>query len=213
MKTLVCFGDSNTHGTVPMRFLGDRRRYDRTVRWPGVAAKNLGAQWQVIEEGHPGRTTVHDDPIEGAYKNGLPAISVAMETHRPVDVIAILLGTNDLKTRYSVTAQDIAISVDKLIATALASQGGPDNGAPQVLLIAPPPIIETGCLKDILQGGAAKSTALGGLLGKIAAARSIPYLDAGMVIQSSPTDGIHWEPDDHAALGQAIAGCVSENWG
>ena len=94
MKTIVCFGDSNTHGTCPMRDLDDVGRFDAQTRWPGVMAAALGAGWQVIEEGHPGRTTVHDDPLEGRHKNGMPALLVALETHRPIDLVIIMLGTN-----------------------------------------------------------------------------------------------------------------------
>jgi len=135
-RTLLCFGDSNTHGTIALDRLGAFKRHDRNVRWPGVAASLLGADWHVIEEGHPGRTTVHDDPIEGP---------------------ALMLGTNDLKPRFSVTPTDISLSVERLIKVIQASKSGPDQTAPEILVVAPVPIIETAVLKDIFAGGAAKS--------------------------------------------------------
>ncbi len=213
MKTLVCFGDSNTHGSVPMRFVGDLRRYPPAVRWPGIAAGILGDDWQVIEEGHPGRTTVHDDPIEGLYKNGLPALSVAMESHRPIDVVVIMLGTNDLKLRYSLSAFDIALSAEKLVGVARDSGGGPDTGAPAILLVAPPPILEAGFLAPIFTGGAAKSAEFGAFYADAAKRQDVPFFDAGAIVQSSAVDGIHWEESAHQALGEAIAGKVLEEWG
>ena len=65
MPILLCFGDSNTHGSIPMLHRDDSRRFGPDERWPGVLRRELGAGWTVIEEGLPGRTTLHDDPIEG----------------------------------------------------------------------------------------------------------------------------------------------------
>ena len=68
MKRILCFGDSNTHGTAPMRDENDVVRFDAEKRWPGVLRAALGSGFDIVEEGHPGRTTVHDDPVEGAHK-------------------------------------------------------------------------------------------------------------------------------------------------
>lgn len=99
MKTIVCYGDSNTWGYDPVTM----DRLPITQRWTGVLAQELGAGYRVIEEGLNGRTTVWDDPIEG-YKNGKEYLIPCLETHRPIDLITILLGTNDLKMRFSVSA-------------------------------------------------------------------------------------------------------------
>ena len=114
-RTVLCFGDSNTHGTPPVPNLGASGRYDRSARWPTLMAGHLGADWHVIEEGHPGRTTVHDDPIEGAHRNGLTVLPSLLESHKPLDVVILMLGTNDLKGRFSVNATDIALSLERLI--------------------------------------------------------------------------------------------------
>src|SRR5689334_22120556 len=82
-KTIVCFGDSNTYGTPPLTDLEDSRRFDADTRWPGAMARTLGPEWRVIEEGLPGRTTVHDDPIEGFWKNGIKVLPSVIESHRP----------------------------------------------------------------------------------------------------------------------------------
>ena len=95
-RTLLCYGDSNTHGTMPMPDLGFQGRYSRDERWSGRLQRLL-PDWEVIAEGHPGRTTVHDDPVEGAHRNGLTVLPALLETHRPVDAVLLKLGTNDLK--------------------------------------------------------------------------------------------------------------------
>ena len=107
-----------------------------------------------------------------------------------------------------VTTQDIAASADRLIAAVLASECGPEFGPPRVLLIAPPPVIEAGCLAEIFTGAAAKSARLGPMYAKVAERRGVAFLDAGAEISSSPIDGVHFEPEAQTALGQAVADAV-----
>lgn len=204
-RTVLCFGDSNTHGTLPMEHMDDRRRLGRQERWPGVVAGQLGSSFHVIEEGLPGRTTVHPDPIEGDHKEGHVGLMIALETHRPIDLVVLLLGTNDLKPRFAVTSADIAVSLEKLVSLVRSSDCGPDFAAPDVLLISPPRILETGCLADKFTGGAAKSDALGSLVRRTAERCSCRFLDAATIISSSPVDGIHFDSAEHEQLGNAIA--------
>ena len=106
-RVLVCFGDSNTHGSPPSTGEAEPR-YGPDVRWPGVLAGALGPGWRVHEEGLPGRTTVHPDPVEGGHLSGLAALPMVLGTHSPIDVLVIMLGTNDLKARFAVGPADIA---------------------------------------------------------------------------------------------------------
>lgn len=209
-RTILCFGDSNTHGTVPMRSFDDRGRLAPADRWPGAMLTALGDGWRLVEEALPGRTTVHDDPIEGIHKNGLAALPMALESHSPLDAVVIALGTNDLKSRFSVTAIDIARSVARLIDLVKASDVSPINGAPRILLVAPPPIRETGCLAGIFAGGGAKSMDLGANYATVTMERGVGFLDAGRIIESSSKDGIHFEPAAHELLGRAIAEAVED---
>lgn len=209
-RTILCFGDSNTHGSIPIRSFDDRGRLAPADRWPGVMLTALKDEWRLVEEGLPGRTTVHDDPIEGVHKNGLAALPMALESHYPADAVVIALGTNDLKNRFSVTAIDIARSVARLTDLVRASNASPLNGAPRVLLVAPPPIRETGCLAGIFAGGATKSVDLGANYATVAKERGVGFLDAGRVIECSSVDGIHFEPDAHEALGRAAAAAMED---
>ena len=168
MRTLLLFGDSNTHGTMPMPDLDGEGRFSRDERWAGRLAKLL-PDWEVIAEGHPGRTTVHDDPVEGAHRNGKTVLPSLLESHQPIDVVVIMLGTNDLKGRFSLNATDIALSLERLALIVRASGAGPKGAAPKVVLVAPPPILEVGALAEMFEGGAAKSSLLAARIGEVAA--------------------------------------------
>lgn len=205
MKTVLCFGDSNTHGTCPMRDINDRRRYDRATRWPGALAARLGDRWTVIEEGLPGRTTVNDDAIKGAYKNGERTLLALLESHRPVDRLVIMLGTNDLQVRFSLTPFDIALGVERLLRIAHWSECGPKNGSPPVLLIAPPPVMETGWLAPLFHGAEHRSRELISRLAECADRNGCDFLDAGRIVAASDVDGVHFEPDAHLALAAAVS--------
>jgi lysophospholipase L1-like esterase len=209
-RVILAYGDSNTHGTMPMATLEDQGRFAPAERWPGVCARALGSGWRVIEEGLPGRTTVHPDPIEGAHKNGLAILPAILETHRPIDLVVLMLGTNDLKQRFSVTPLDVGISVSKLLDALGQSRSGPKSDRPRLLVVAPMPIEEVGCLAGMFEGGAAKSRRLAAEVARVAALYGADFLNAGEVITVSEIDGIHFDAAAHAALGRAIAAKISE---
>jgi lysophospholipase L1-like esterase len=211
VRSVLLFGDSNTHGTIPMPDLGFSERFGREERWPGRLRRLLPG-WDVIEEGHPGRTTVHDDPVEGAHRNGLTVLPALLESHKPLDVVAVMLGTNDLKERFSVNATDIAHSLERLVRLILASGAGPGNGAPGVLLVAPPPIIEVGCLAGMFAGGAAKSRGLAAEIAAAAKRVGVPFLDAGQVVKVSPIDGIHYDAEANPVLAEAFARAIGAHF-
>jgi lysophospholipase L1-like esterase len=203
----MLFGDSNTHGTKPMPDLAGAGRFDREERWAGRLAKLL-PDWEVITEGHPGRTAVHDDPVEGEHRNGLRVLPALLESHKPIDVVVVMLGTNDLKPRFSVNAGDIAHSLERLVRMIRASDCGPGGAAPQVLLVAPPPILEVGCLAGMFEGGAAKSQRLAAEVEAAAKRAGVPFLDAGKVVQVSPIDGIHYDAEANPKLAEAFAAAI-----
>jgi len=209
-RTLLCFGDSNTHGTQAMRHMGDRRRLPRPERWPSVMGAALAPEWDVIAEGHPGRTTVFEDPVEGVHKSGLRTLPALLESHRPLDLVLIMLGTNDLKARFGLTAFDIALGVQRLALDVRRSDSGPDGRPPQVILVAPVSARPAGCLAPIFEGCAPTSAALPGHLGQIAAANDLGFVDLNAVAQVDPVDGIHLDAKGHAAIGAHVARAVTE---
>ena len=210
-RTVLCYGDSNTHGTRPMPDLAGAGRFPRGERWPDLMAALL-PDWEVIAEGHPGRTVVHDDPIEGEHRNGLTILPALLESHKPIDLVLLMLGTNDLKGRFSVSAEDIAMSLERMVRLIRGSDCGPGAAAPQVLLVAPPPILEVGCLAGMFAGGALKSQSLAGHVAAAAARQGVGYLDAGQVVQVSKVDGIHYDADAMPALAAAFAAAIRQQF-
>lgn len=205
MKTIVCYGDSNTWGFNP----DTQERYAFTQRWTGVLAEELGAEYRVIEEGLNGRTTIWDDPIfEGC--NGKTYLVPCLRSHQPIDLVTIMLGTNDLKVRFSITSYDIAAGVGALVDLALRSGTGPHGAAPQVLLMAPAPIRELQDFAEVLAGGEEKSLKFAEYYERIAKKYRVGFLDTGKIVVSSDIDGVHLEADQHRNLALAVAGCVRE---
>lgn len=205
MPILMCFGDSNTHGTPPIVQRGVYARYDAATRWPTRAAAVLGPDWDLVEEGLPGRTTCFDDPMMGDHMNAVPAMRIALNSHGPLNYMTIMLGTNDVKARFGASAGRIVAGIAGLVDMALAPDMAARHPGLRILLIAPPPIQELGPLTGEFIGGAEKGRALAPLLQAYATARGLGFLDAGTVLQTSPIDGVHYAPEGHAALAIAAA--------
>ena len=200
MKTVLCYGDSNTWGYAP----GTQTRYPRDVRWPGVLRKELGDDYLVIEEGLNGRTTVWDDPIE-LDKNGATYLRPCIQTHKPLDLVIIMLGTNDLKTRFSLPAYDIASGAGVLVDIVMKSDTGIAGSAPDILLIAPPQAVELTSFAEMFEDAVEKSEGFAKHYRRVANEKGCHYLNAGEFVESSALDGIHLESDMQAALGKAVA--------
>ena len=131
MRTIVCFGDSNTWGYVPA---SDGERLSREARWPVRLQRALGDEWEVIAEGLNGRTAAIDSPVEDG-RNGAPYFLPCLRSHKPVDLVVIYLGTNDVNF---LDDELVARSVGRLVKLARSSETGPDRGAPAVLVVCPP---------------------------------------------------------------------------
>jgi lysophospholipase L1-like esterase len=205
VKTILCYGDSNTWGWDP----AGKGRFGSTKRWPGVLRQELGEGFVVIEEGLNGRTTIWDDPIY-PYRNGKHYFVPCLESHAPLDLVVIMLGTNDLKRRFDLSAFDIAEAAGILVGLALASGAGPGGAAPKTLLVAPPPVGRLSEYAEMFEGAEAKSRRLGASYRAVAGWSGCPFLDAGEVIASSDVDGIHFEVAEHRTLGRAVADRVRE---
>ncbi|MBT4321072.1 SGNH/GDSL hydrolase family protein [Candidatus Bathyarchaeota archaeon] len=203
MKTILCYGDSNTWGYDP----ATQSRYPRDVRWPGVLRKEMGEGYLVIEEGLNGRTTVWDDPIE-LDKNGAIYLRPCIQTHKPLDLVIIMLGTNDLKTRFSLPAYDIASGAGVLVDIVRKSDTGLEGRAPEVLLIAPPQSVELTNFAEMFEDAVEKSAGFAKHYRRVSNEKGCHYLNAGEFVESSPLDGIHLESDMQAALGRAVAAKV-----
>ncbi len=201
---ILCFGDSNTWGYIP----GSGERYPKNIRWTGVFACVLDADCEIIEEGLNGRTTVWDDPIEGD-KNGLAHLPMLLESHKPLDMIIIMLGTNDLKARFSLTAYDIAGGVERLVQIILLSKCGIANSNPAILIACPPRVNPQNDLSEMFSGAIPKSKNLPDRYNQIAEKYNCVFLDLNMVLKVDNMDGIHYSPQAHRILGSRMADLVS----
>jgi lysophospholipase L1-like esterase len=203
MFEVLCYGDSNTWGADPTT----GGRFSRDDRWPGVLQKALGDEYHVIEEGLGGRTTVWEDPIEG-HKHGKEYLIPCLATHSPLDLVIILLGTNDLKKRFSVSAQDIAFGAGVLVDTVNKSGSGRNWKAPKVLLLVPPPLEKLTDLNEMFEGGREKSQRFSEHFRNVAKIYGCELFDTSTVIKSSDIDGIHLEKEAHKQLGESVAKIV-----
>jgi len=198
--TVLCYGDSNTWGYEP----GTGRRYAPEQRWTGVLSEQLGPDWRVVEEGLNGRTTVWTDPL-AEYRNGKHLLLPCLETHKPIDVVVLFLGTNDLKAKFGATSYDIGRGIAVLLSIVRTSGAGPDGSAPKVLLISPPVIGNLTEFAEMFTGAAQKSRGLSAQYRSVAAEFGCEFLDAGEVVRSSDVDGIHLNAEEHRQLGVAVA--------
>ena len=204
VRSVLCFGDSNTHGQIPGR--GPLERYDRQTRWPGVLQAELGLNWYVIEEGLSGRTTVHDDPIEGPAKNGRTYLRPCIQSHTTLDLVIIMLGTNDLKVRFNQPASEVAMGIGCLIYDIRELAPGPGGSVPEIMIVAPPPMLDDiKEWKSIFAGGPEKSRQLALEFEIMADSLGVHFFNAGTVCQCDEADGFHMNAEAHRALGSALA--------
>lgn len=209
-KTIVCFGDSNTHGY--NSFNGGR--FSHKERWPCLLADLLGPDYLVREEGLSGRTTSFDDPLfEGL--NGYCAIHGCLLTHEPVDLLVIMLGTNDTKERFSATPENITRGLERLVTKAIHTPEAWRN-EPNVLIIAPPPIEVRYCETDIgSEMGkhcAEKSRALAPLYRDLAGRLGCHFLDAASVpgVEMASYDHMHLSLNAHKCLAEKLAELIPQ---
>lgn len=208
MALVMCFGDSNTYGTPPIVDLNVHTRFDAQTRWPRLMAQ--AAQVDLIEEGLPGRTTMFDDPIMGAHMNGQSGLKMALESHGPLDLLVIMLGTNDVKARFTATGEAVQGGMSSLLDIAQHRIMQARHGGFQTLIIAPPPVLEQGPIRYEFFGGAARSAQLAALYADLARARDVHFMDAGAHISVSAVDGVHFDAPAHAVLAAAVAAKVTE---
>ena len=205
MKHIVCFGDSNTHG----HCAENNGRFDETQRWTCLLQKGLGDDYLVLEEGLSGRTTCFTDPIHEGL-NGLDYIYPCLMSHEPVDLLIIMLGTNDTKERFGSSAACIALGLKRLIAKAIATTDCWRDGKPNILVVTPQNIgreyADTEVAQTMGRGCAKKSEGLAAQYEQIAKMMGCHYLDANQVVSAGPNqvDFMHLTEDGHRQLAQAL---------
>lgn len=205
-KRILCYGDSNTWGATP----GTGARIAEDKRWTGVCQRILGAGYRILEEGLPGRTTVYEDPCDPVM-NGLSALGYTLCSQKPIDLVVLFLGTNDVKfTNAFGAASGIDTLLHRIVNANVYYPGSCPVfcGTPKVLLIAPPlilPEIDKAMPDSRFTGLAHHSRDFSRLYRLAAEKHGAEFLDAAAIAQPSPVDCLHLDEGAHAALGAAVA--------
>ncbi|BCH54270.1 arylesterase [Agrobacterium vitis] len=202
MKTVLAYGDSLTWGYDPVA-LG---RHAHEDRWTSVLQKALGHGVRVIAEGLNGRTTAYDDHLADCDRNGVRLLPSILETHKPLDLVILMLGTNDLKSGIQGTAIGATSGIKRLVKLVHQHDWGFDFEGPDVLIVSPPPIRETA---NVMFGAMFNhSIEEGGMLASMyrdaADELGCGFFDAGSVAKTTPLDGIHLDADNTRAIGRGL---------
>ena len=205
MKNILCFGDSNTWGYEPLV----ARRYPADARWTGVLQRSLGDGFRVIEEGLNGRTNVTNE--EGRpIRSGLEVLPVLLESHRPLDLVVIMLGTNDLNHDFDLSAVQIADGARQVCRSVIDCEYLMDD-PPQILLISPTHVeLVTVEEQDLFIGAIEKSRELAEHYQAVAEDLGIHFLDASKIVVKTDLDGVHWDVDQHKAFGESLSGTIQK---
>ena len=205
---ILVFGDSLTWGWTPMDPITPTVRHPEADRWTTAMIEALGDGHDVVVDGLSGRTTNIDDPNDDKL-NGAEVLPAALAAHEPLDLVIILLGTNDTKAYLDRTPFEIGLGAGELINIVHESPGWDwtDYPTPEVLLISPPPLAEEidPLAAEAFAGGLEKSRALPAVYEAIADAAGEHFFDAGSVVSTDGVDGIHFTADTNATLGAAVA--------
>ena len=209
MRNILCYGDSNTWGYVP----GKGERYPIDVRWTGVVQQELGAEYRIIEEGLNARTTAYEDPWS-YWRNGKDYLPACLISQKPLDLLIISLGTNDLKFTGAFGAMK---GVETLIATTQMVQAKKEssevfpNGM-KILVVSPIELGKAidGSIDSVFCGKYEESRKFPAYFERMCERNNVYFLDAAKYAQPSTVDNVHMEPEGHKALGMAIAEKIRE---
>lgn len=206
--TILCYGDSNTWGQKPDK----TGRFPSDGRWTGKLQELLGDDYYIIEEGLSSRTTDLDyDRKPG--RNGKTYLEPCLDSHNPIDVCILMLGTNDLKTEFNRTAADIAEALHGLVSIIKERAKASNGGSPRVILVSPIHIDHTAPdFADFDTGNynkaaAAKSRKLAQEVQRVAEALGCEFVDAAQVATAG-SDGLHLTAESHQALASLLSSVV-----
>jgi lysophospholipase L1-like esterase len=208
MKTVLCYGDSLTWGYDPV----SGSRHVMADRWPSSLVAALGGRAETVCEGLNGRTTAFDDHLADCDRNGARVLPTVLHSHAPVDLVILMLGTNDMKPFVAGRAVGAVQGMRRLIDLVQSHVWPCEMPSPGILVVAPPPLCETDDpdFAASFSGGVTQSAMLAPLYDELAEQTGCGFFDAGSVVRTSPVDGVHLDAESMAALGRALAPTVKE---
>lgn len=200
-KRIVIFGDSNTWGYDAK----SGGRFNESIRWPMAAGELLGDRYRIYEEGLCGRTTCLNDPFSEGM-SGLDYLLPCLQSHSPLDMLVIMLGTNDCKERYSLTGANIALGMRRLVLKALGADVW--RSVPNILIIAPGPILKE-CENSPAGGSMGRCSDKSYELAKeyktVADELNVGFLDAAPYVEMNDIDFMHLTADSHKILAEKVS--------
>ena len=213
MRRILCYGDSNTWGHHPMPD-GTVTRYEDEVRWTGVLQECLRGKFRVIEEGLCGRTVMFDDPV-APDRNGRTFLNCCLQSHQPLDLVILMLGTNDIRHIFTPSVMEIGLGMQTLVKMAQNPELFGAGHVPKVLVITPAPVREEIRTSDFYGMYDEESVRKSRLLDQeyhraLKGMKGVYFLNAGEIAEVSKRDCIHFTEEGHAALGKAVAEKVRE---
>ena len=203
MKTVLCYGDSLTWGYNAE----GPSRHEFADRWPTVLQTALGEGVHVVAEGLNGRTTAFDDNLAGADRNGARLLPTILTTHAPLELVIIMLGSNDMKPWVHGNPLAAKQGMARLIDIVRGHDYPLGEAAPKILIVAPPPVCRTANaeFKEMFEGGDAASRRLAPLYSALADEAGCGFFDAGAVAGTTPLDGVHLDAENTRRIGEALA--------
>ena len=208
-KHILCIGDSNTHGlcTDPSENADHGSRYNEEERWTCLLQKALGEEYLVIEEGQSGRTCVYEDPAMDSV-NLLPVLHALLNSHEPLDLLILMLGTNDAKKKFGTDAKKITKGMQILVEEAKSVPCWGADG-PKILIVAPVPIEEGVTYPEFAPDCVETTKALAREYAFLAVAEQVDFLDAGGC-ELTKADHVHLTAKGHRQLAERMETAVRE---
>lgn len=214
MKTILCYGDSITWGASPIQN-GPRHPYED--RWPSALERGLGGKARCIAEGLGGRTTIHDDWYADADRNGARILPTLLTSHGPLDMVIVMLGTNDIKHVHGHTALEASYGMRRLVQIVRAHAASDKQPVPQMIIVAPPAALEATTHPEMTEhfGRAAIATSaeFAKWYRRRAEEEGVGFFDAGSVAKTDPRDGIHLDEANTRAIGEGLVPLVKQMLG
>ena len=201
-KTVLCYGDSLTWGYDAETL--ERHRFED--RWPSVLQKGLGEGVTVIAEGLNGRTTAYDDHLADCDRNGARVLPTVLHSHAPIDLVIILLGTNDMKRGLG-NAFMATRGMQRLVEIIRHhAWPGAETESPDILLVAPPQVTETAhpMFSAMFRGAVEESQTIASQYRDLADELGCGFFDASSVAVTTPLDGIHLDAENTRAIGRGL---------
>lgn len=200
---VLCYGDSNTWGYISG---SDHQRYEEE-RWTRILSNLLGDKFEIIEEGLNSRTLLSNDPRPGKEgKNGYEYLIPCLDTHDPIDLVIIMLGTNELKYDYNKTSKEIGEMFEEyFVKTILNRKSQIDEKYPKLLIITPPIVNEDGEYgkkNNKYKGATQKSKELNDIYKNIALKYNCYFIsNEGL---ETGIDGVHLTKESHKKLAELL---------